>query len=126
MRDELRELKGSESQWLKKDATLSHKNACQEFGLTEDEVIEAMKDGKLQYRQNYAHGNPYFRLLRVEVKSLAQELHGTQWVEEQEVKHKLQKINKEINSLKRKLASLEEQKRGLIERQKQETNKAKT
>ena len=109
----------SESQWLKQGATLSHKNACKEFGLTEDEVIEAMKEGKLQYRQNYAHGNPYFRLLRVEVESLAQELHGTQGVEEQEVKHKLQKITKKINSLKRKLASLEKQKVELIEVQKQ-------
>jgi hypothetical protein len=36
MRDEMRELKGAESQWTKKGATLSHKNACQEFGLTED------------------------------------------------------------------------------------------
>ena len=68
----------SESQWLMKGATLSH---------------------------NYAHGNPYFRLLRVEVESLAQELHGTNGVEKQEVKHKLQKITKEITSLKRRLAS---------------------
>jgi hypothetical protein len=109
------ELKVSESQWLKRSATLSHKNACKEFGLTEDEVIAAIKVGKLQYRQNYAHGNPYFRLLRAEVQSLAQELHGNQVVEEQRIKYKLQEINKEINSLKRKLASLEKQKIELIE-----------
>jgi len=109
----------SQSQWLKKGATLSHKNACKEFGLTEEQVFEAMKVGKLQYRQNYAHGNPYFRLLRLEVKSLAQELNGTKGVEAQEVKHKLQKINQEINSLKRKLASLEKQKIELIALQKQ-------
>lgn len=109
----------SDSQWLKKGATLSHKKACKEFGLTESEVIEAMKAGKLQYRQNYAHGNPYFRLLRTEVKSLAQELHGTRDLEEQEAKYKLQKINTEINSLKRKIASLEKQKIELIEIQKQ-------
>lgn len=108
----------SESLWQKQGATLSHKNACKEFGLTEDELFEAMKIGKLQYRQNYAHGNPYFRLLRIEVKSLAQELHGTKGVEEQEVKHKLQEINKEINSLKRKLASLEKQKIELMENKK--------
>ena len=109
----------SESQWQKQGATLSHKNACKEYGLTEEEVIEAMKEGKLQYRQNYAHGNPYFRLLRVEVESLAQELHGAKGVEEQEVKYKMQKITKEINSLKRRLASLEKQKIELIENQKQ-------
>ena len=56
----------SESLWKKQGATLSHKNACKEFGLTEDEVFKAMKVGKLQYRQNYVHGNPYFRLLRNE------------------------------------------------------------
>ncbi len=109
----------SESLWRKQGETLSHKNACKEFGLTEDEIFEAMRVGKLQYKQNYAHGNPYFRLLRIEVKSLAQELHGAKGVEEQENKHKLQKINKEINSLKRKLASLEKQKIKLIEIQKQ-------
>jgi hypothetical protein len=108
----------SESLWHKQGATLSHKNACKEFGLTEDEVFEAMKMGKLQYRQNYAHGNPYFRLLRIEVKSLTQELRGAKDIEEQEVKHKLQKITKEINSLKRKLASLEKQKIELLENQK--------
>ena len=100
----------SESQWHTQGGTLSHKNACKEFGLTEDEVFAAMKVGKRQYRKNYAHGNPYFRLLRSEVKSLAQELHGAESVEEQDVKHRLQKINKEIDSLKRKIASLEKQK----------------
>lgn len=104
----------SESQWHIQGGTLSHKNACKEFGLTEDEVFTAMKAGKLQYRKNYAHGNPYFRLLRSEVKSLAQELHGAESVEEQEVKHRLQKINKEIDSLKRKIVSLEKQKIELI------------
>jgi uncharacterized protein (DUF433 family) len=79
-----------------------------------------MKAGKLQYRQNVAHGNPYFRLLRIEVESLALELRGAEAIEEQKVNYELQKINKEINSLKRKLTSLEKQKVALIEIQKQE------
>ena len=110
----------SESQWQKQGATLSHKNACKEFCLTEDEVFEAMNMGKLQYRQNVAHGNLYFRLLRIEVVSLALELRGAKGIGEQEIKFKLQNINREINSLKRKLASLEKQKFALIEIQKQE------
>ncbi len=77
----------SNSEWLQKNATLSHKNAIKEFGLAENEIIQAMKSGKLQYRKNYAHGNPYFRLLRSEVKGLAQELHGAKETEEQRVKH---------------------------------------
>jgi hypothetical protein len=48
----------SESLWQKQGESLSHNNACKQFGLTEDEVFEAMKIGKLQYRKNYAHGNP--------------------------------------------------------------------
>jgi hypothetical protein len=111
-------LKVSESLWNKQGETISHKNACKEFGLTEDKVFQGMKSGKLQYRENYAHGNPYFRLLRNEVKLLAQELYGAEQVEKQENKHKLQKINQEINSLKRKIASLEKQKIVLAESQK--------
>ncbi len=109
----------SDSQWTKQGGTFSHKNACTEFGLTEDEIIDAMKAGKLQYRQNYAHGNPYFRVLRKEVEALTKELHGNNAVEEQEVKFKLKKINREINSLKRKLSALEKQKVELLEIQKQ-------
>ena len=104
----------SEPQWQKQGATLSHKNACKEFGLTENEVIAAMKAGKLQYLVNYAHGNPYYKLLRLEVEQLALELRGAKGIEDQEIKYKVQQINKEINSHKRKLASLEKQKIELI------------
>ncbi len=109
----------SESLWNKPGEALSHKNACKEFGLTEDELLDAMKSGKLQYRENYAHGNPYFRLLRSELKLLVCELYGPERLEEQAVKHQLQKINRELNSLKRKIKALEKQKAKLIERQNQ-------
>jgi NADPH-dependent curcumin reductase CurA len=105
----------SESQWVKQGETFSHKNACKEFGLKEEEIIDAMKAGKLQYRQNYAHGNPYFRVLRTEIEALAAELHGKKVVENQKIKHKLRTLTREINSLKRKLASLEKQKVELLE-----------
>ena len=109
----------SDSLWRKPGETLSHKNACKEFGLTEEEVFTAMKAGKLQYRENDAHGNPYFRLLRSEVKSLVCELYGPNHLEAQAVQHQLKKVNREINSLKRKLKSLGRQKAELIERQNQ-------
>ena len=108
----------TDSSWIKQGGTLSHKNACKEFGFTQDEIFDAMKAGKVQYRQNYAHGNPYFKVLRKEVEALAKELHGDKAVEEQELKFKLQKINREINSLKRKLSSLEKQKAEFLEVQK--------
>lgn len=108
----------SESQWRQKGGSLSHKNACKEFGLTEAELLEAIRAGKLQYKQNYAHGNPYFKLLRSEVAAVAYELRGKEGMESQKVEHELKQVNREINSLKRKLSSLEKQKSELLERQK--------
>jgi hypothetical protein len=106
--------------WHKQGETLSHKNTCKEYGLTEKQIIDAIKQGKLQHKQNYAHGNPYFRLLRREVESLAQELLGAKGVSEQAVKHQLETINKEINSLKRRLTSLEKQRMQLLQNQNNE------
>ena len=91
----------------KKRFKLSHKNACKEFGLTEKEIIEAIRTSRLQYRQNYAHGNPYFKLLRIEVESLALDLRSRKDLEKQKIEYELKIINKEMNSIKRKLASLE-------------------
>ena len=102
--------------WHKQGETLSHNNACKEYGLTEKQIIDSIKQGKLQYKQNYAHGNPYFRLLRREGESLAQELLGAKVASEQSVKHQLATINKEINGLKRKLTSLEKQRIQLLQR----------
>jgi predicted transcriptional regulator len=109
------------SLWTTQGATLSHKNVCKEYGLTEQDVFVAIKAGTLQFRKGYAHGNPYYKLLRVEVEAFAQELLGSAGVQEQEIKHRLSQINKEINSLKRKLSSLERQRAELIEAQKQAT-----
>ncbi|MBK6998519.1 MAG: hypothetical protein IPH35_00565 [Rhodoferax sp.] len=106
-----------ESDWTKPGGTLSHKNACKEFNLTEDEVFAAMKSGKLQCRQQWAHGNPYFKLFRTEVEALALALRGAEGLKEQEMAHKLKTVNTEINSLKRKLITLEKQRMELIRAQ---------
>ena len=39
----------SQAIWTKQGETLSHKNACKEFGLEKSEIIEAIRKGKLQY-----------------------------------------------------------------------------
>ena len=38
--------------WSRKGATLSDKSARQEFGLTQQEIVEAILAGKLQFRQS--------------------------------------------------------------------------
>jgi hypothetical protein len=108
-----------ESPWRKAGATLNHKNACKECGLTEAGVIAAMRAGTRQYRQNSAHGNPYFRLLRSEVESLVLEIRGGKDKEAQKINHQLQESDTEIRSIRRRLASLERQKFELLEIQRQ-------
>ena len=107
----------SDSEWGMKNGTLSHKNAMKEFGLSEEQIVEGMKSGKLQYRQNYSHGNPYYRVLRSEVEKFAKEIHGVDGLKEQKYRHQLKEINKQINSLKRKFKKLEKERDKLIESQ---------
>ena len=63
-------------EWARKGATLSDKTARAEFGLTQDEIIAAIRAGKLQYRPAEIHGNPWLRLLRREVEDLVSSRHG--------------------------------------------------
>jgi len=100
----------SHALWTQPGETLSHNNACKEYGLEKHEIFDAIKLGKLQYKENYAHGNPYYRLLREEVKSLVVELRGDKFFEKQEIEFQIKKATKEINSCKRKIKSKEKEK----------------
>ena len=102
--------------WTQKGESLSHKNASREFGLEESEIIEAIRVGKLQYKVNYVHGNPYYKLLRKEVKALAVDLRGESHFKKQEIEYQIKKITKEINSCKRNLKEFEREKEALIEK----------
>jgi hypothetical protein len=63
-------------EWGRKGATLSDKTARTEFGLTQDEIVAAIRAGKLQYRQSSMHGNTWLRLLRREVEELVRSRNG--------------------------------------------------
>ncbi|MGH3289720.1 MAG: hypothetical protein ACRDPD_34430 [Streptosporangiaceae bacterium] len=69
-------------EWQRKGATLSDKTARQEFGLTQDEIYDAIDAGTLHYRQAAMHGNPWLGLLRREVEALARTSHGDRYVAE--------------------------------------------
>ena len=75
-----------DDEWQRKGATLSDKTARQEFGLTQDEIYDAIDAGTLQYRRAYMHGNPWLRLLRREVEALARTRHGDRYVSEQQAR----------------------------------------
>jgi len=104
-----------DSNWTQKGATLSDKSARKEFGLTQEEIIDAIKCGKLQYRQNHIHGNPYFRLFRTEVESLAKELFGEDHLMNRKRQNELSLVNKELRRLKKQMKTLEERKAELLE-----------
>jgi hypothetical protein len=65
-----------DSMWSQKGATLSDKAARQEFGLTQEQIIAAVRAGKLHFRQSNMHGNPWLRLLRHEVETLVRDKSG--------------------------------------------------
>lgn len=103
-----------DSEWQRKGATLSDKTARTEFGLTQDEIVQAIRAGKLQYRLNSIHGNPFLRLLRREVEALVKKQHGHHYLKAQQAKTELARINRELKQLKTRIAALEERKSKLM------------
>jgi hypothetical protein len=99
-----------DSIWTKKGGTLSDKSAQKEFGLTQEEIYEAVSEGKLQYRENYIHGNPYLRLLRHEVIRFVEQKYGKDHLDRKQHQHELKEINKQLRSLNTQIKTLEMQK----------------
>ena len=74
--------------WTQKGKSSSHKNASKGYGLEESEIIEAIRAGKLQYKINYVHGKPYYKLPRNEVKALTVDLRGESHFKKQKIEYK--------------------------------------
>jgi predicted ribosome quality control (RQC) complex YloA/Tae2 family protein len=102
-----------DSIWLRKGATLSDKSARKEFGLTQDDIIRAIRQGKLQFRENNVFGNPYLRLLRHEVEALVKAKHGRGQLERKKVENELARVTKELKKLRAQIRSLEKQQENL-------------
>jgi hypothetical protein len=105
---------GLHSEWRRKGATLSHKTAQKEFGLTWDEIVWAIRAGKLHCQQQSMHGNPWLRLLRREVDALVRERHGLNHLRNRQAQTELARINHELKRLKGQIAALEKRKSKLI------------
>ncbi len=103
-----------DSEWQRQGATLSDKTARKEFGLTQDEIVQAIRAGELHYRVSSMHGNPWLRLLRREVEALVKKKHGDDYLKDQQAKTELARINRELKRLKTQIAGLEERKSKLI------------
>ncbi len=97
----------AKSEWFKKGATLSDKSARKDFGLTQEEIIKGIEDGKLHYHVNSVFGNPYLKLIRSEVEAFVDEKHGSNYLKKKKIKKELAQTNKELKILKIQIASLE-------------------
>jgi hypothetical protein len=100
--------------WVEKGATLSDKTAQKEFGLTRQEIVEAIRAGKLQYRENNIYGNPFLRLIRREVEAVVKEKYGGDYLKQKKLKTELAAINRTLRALKTQTASLEKRKAELL------------
>jgi uncharacterized protein (DUF3084 family) len=100
--------------WTRRGATLSDKSARQEFGLTEQEIIAAIRAGKLQFREGNMHGNPWLRLLRHEVEALVSQKSGQDELHKKKLQKELADINKEARKLNARLAALERRRAELM------------
>jgi hypothetical protein len=101
-------------EWARKGATLSDKTARAEFGLTQDEIIAAIRAGQLQYRPAAIHGNPWLRLLRREVEALVSTGHGDRYLRERQARTELKQVNRELKQLRTQVAALEERRSVLL------------
>ena len=110
-----------DANWNLKGAALSDKTARTEYGLTQEEIIEAIRRGELQYRENSIHGNPYIRLLRSEIEKLIENKYGQNHLDRQKQEAELKSINREIRQLKTKMNRLEKRKAKILRAQDRES-----
>jgi hypothetical protein len=101
--------------WTQKNATLSDKSAEKEYGITRKEIIDAINAGELQFREGSMHGNPWYRLLKVEVESFVEKKYGATYLKEKKNKKELSEINKELKALNSRVSELEKRKKELLD-----------
>ena len=100
--------------WSRKGATLSDKSARQEFGLTQQEIIAAMRAGKLQFRESNMHGNPWYRLLRHEVEALFRDKSGPDHLTKKKLQKELADLNTEARKLTTRMKAIERRRTELM------------
>ena len=96
-----------DSMWSRKGATLSDKSARKEFGLTQPEIIEAIRAGKLQFRESNMHGNPWYRLLRHEVEALVRDQSGLDHLHKKKLQTELADLERENRKIRTRLKAIE-------------------
>ena len=100
-------------EWNRKGATLSDVSANKEYGVSREFIVQGINAGKLEFREGSIWGNPYLRILRRQLEAYIAEELGTEHVSSANTQTELRQIQKEINSLKKKLQVLQQRKADL-------------
>ena len=103
-----------DSMWSRKGATLSDKSARLEFGITQQEIIAAIRVSKLQFRESNMHGNPWYRLLRHEVESLVRDKSGQDHLHKKKSQQELADLNTEARKITTRLKVIERRRAELM------------
>ena len=107
-------MKPDDSEWTTKGGTLTDGTAQKEFGLTRDEIVQAIRAGALRYKEASIYGNPALRLLRREVEALVQRKRGKDYLADRQQTTRLAAIDREIKQLKKRIAALEKERSKLL------------
>lgn len=101
-------------EWGRKGATLSDKTARKEYGLTQDQIIDGIRAGKLQYREGNIYGAVWLRLLRREVEQLVASSRGARYLKDAKTRTEVKRIDAEVKRLKAQIEELEARKAELL------------
>jgi hypothetical protein len=94
-------------EWNQKGGSLSQVTAKKEYGVEWDFILKGIQSGKLEYKENSMHGNPYVRILRSQLERYIFEELGADYLTEKKKETEILKIDKEIKELRAKLKNLE-------------------
>ena len=89
---------------------MSDKSAEKEYGISRKEIFDAINARELQFREGSMHGNPWLRLLRVEVEKLVEKKYGIDYLKDKKNKKELSDINRELKTLNKRISELEKRK----------------
>jgi hypothetical protein len=103
-----------EQEWRRKGAPLSDKSARREFGLTQDEIVEAINAGRLHYRVGSVHGNPWLRLLRREIEELMNTAFNDAEHRRRAAKAELTGVDRELKRLRNEITIHEARRAELV------------
>lgn len=101
--------------WKEKGATLSDKSVRRIYKLTQDEILEGINNGKLQYKVNYIYDNPWFRLLKIEVEKFIEEKYGEAHLQLLKSKTELKEIETELKAINKRANELETRRKEINE-----------